>query len=980
MLTRESFTPSLKEKFKGPDPVSVKPTTYTPVSSPNFSDFVVQSYMQYSPFLTDLLTKRAAGITATEKKEPDRDACKKRPTKVETFYYQSFVRDYLSRGTPYRGLLVYHGLGTGKTCTSIAAAEALFWGGQKTIYVMTPASLSNNYRKDLGKCGYFPLRSHNQWAFLKLTEGRAPQLDPVYIWLVEGLGLPPALVMGQGGGWVPNPDSSNWDSLSSAVQESIRKQQLAHLDHRFKFIHYNGILYKTISRMAAEAVAVGKPLFDNSVVIIDEIHNLVRTINGTRIGKASIPEFMGKTEVREPTWTMPMNQKIPGYGYPRGYTFYRLLQNAVGAKIIGLSATPMINYSQEFAILLNIIGGEQRLVEISLKGLTGSIANLQKWAQQHKHIDFFEIGESVDRKPVLNVTPVPYGFVKVVKGDYSTRGFVRVPPAELGEPRERNMAGWAAGLIQELDAAKILASGGTYVLHTFPMLPDDASEFVETFVDRNTLDIKNKFILKARASGLISYYRGGSEELMPRTGVNKLVLVPMSDNMFKEYSVARMAEIDVESKDSKKPGEPAVATEGKRAGMTGAEADLYAQATSVQSKGFLCLSRAACNFVFPDEIDIEPVTANEKVNLLGIEPDRILSVEKAAVEGSNSSSSAAAAAPVEETSEGEEEAATATATTAVVSKVGALMAALEAKSSVYLNEALTNYSTKYAAMIANVRASVGPALIYSQFITLEGLGIFAAALRASPDQYTQLVIRRVGGEWRIPDELLTPEALARPRYIIYTGAQSSDEKRILLQLYNADVAALPPTLAAQCTTMLAGAPDNRDGRICRVFMISSSGAEGISLFNTRQVHIMEPYWNNVRLQQVVGRAIRLCSHMNLPWEDRVVDVYTYLSVFPKKKEGAEHVQDEKAKKLMMVDKGLTTDQMIYNIAMKKQKLADGLYEIAQTAAVDCQLHFHEHGAATQCFVYKEGARPLFAYHPNWKKDLTEAGTRAATEI
>jgi hypothetical protein len=201
----------------------------------------------------------------------------------------------------------------------------------------------------------------------------------------------------------------------------------------------------------------------------------------------------------------------------------------------------------------------------------------------------------------------------------------------------------------------------------------------------------------------------------------------------------------------------------------------------------------------------------------------------------------------------------------------------------------------------------------------------------------------VGGEWRIPDELLTPEALARPRYIIYTGAQSSDEKRILLQLHNADVAALPPTLAAQCTTMLAGAPDNRDGRICRVFMISSSGAEGISLFNTRQVHIMEPYWNNVRLQQVVGRAIRLCSHMNLPWEDRVVDVYTYLSVFPKKKEGAEHVQDEKAKKLMMVDKGLTTDQMIYNIAMKKQKLADGLYEIAQTAAVDCQLHFHEHG-------------------------------------
>jgi hypothetical protein len=126
---------------------------------------------------------------------------------------------------------------------------------------------------------------------------------------------------------------------------------------------------------------------------------------------------------------------------------------------------------------------------------------------------------------------------------------------------------------------------------------------------------------------------------------------------------------------------------------------------------------------------------------------------------------------------------------------------------------------------------------------------------------------------------------------------------------------------------------------------------------------MEPYWNNVRIQQVIGRAIRLCSHMNLPWEDRVVDVFTYVSVFSPEQ------RRDGSKVLMMVDKSKSTDQMIFEIATNKQKLADGLFEIAQTAATDCTLHFHEHGAVTKCFEFKEGARPMFLYHPDWRKDL-----------
>ena len=44
------------------------------------------------------------------------------------------------------------------------------------------------------------------------------------------------------------------------------------------------------------------------------------------------------------------------------------------------------------------------------------------------------------------------------------------------------------------------------------------------------------------------------------------------------------------------------------------------------------------------------------------------------------------------------------------------------------------------------------------------------------------------------------------------------------------------------------------GEIIKVFMITSSGSEGINLRNTRYVHIMEPYWHPVRTEQVIGRA------------------------------------------------------------------------------------------------------------------------------
>jgi hypothetical protein len=59
--------------------------------------------------------------------------------------------------------------------------------------------------------------------------------------------------------------------------------------------------------------------------------------------------------------------------------------------------------------------------------------------------------------------------------------------------------------------------------------------------------------------------------------------------------------------------------------------------------------------------------------------------------------------------------------------------------------------------------------------------------------------------------------------------------------------------------------------------------------------------------------------------------------------------------------------MLFNIAQKKQKLADELFSIAQTAAIDCELHIMEHGNGLKCYKYE--AQSNFIYHPNWEEDL-----------
>jgi len=122
--------------------------------------------------------------------------------------------------------------------------------------------------------------------------------------------------------------------------------------------------------------------------------------------------------------------------------------------------------------------------------------------------------------------------------------------------------------------------------------------------------------------------------------------------------------------------------------------------------------------------------------------------------------------------------------------------------------------------------------------------------------------------------------------------------------------------------------DNKYGKNIRVLLVSSVAAEGFSLRNVREMHLLEPYWQDIRIQQVMGRAARICSHYDLPPKERNVTYYLYLMKVPK---------GIKPTELLGEKTDESTDQVIYNHAIDRQELLDEFLTAIKEIAIDCRI-------------------------------------------
>jgi len=183
------------------------------------------------------------------------------------------------------------------------------------------------------------------------------------------------------------------------------------------------------------------------------------------------------------------------------------------------------------------------------------------------------------------------------------------------------------------------------------------------------------------------------------------------------------------------------------------------------------------------------------------------------------------------------------------------------------------YSPKFASILENLadETNQGLHLLYSNFRTIEGIAIMRLILLANG--FAEFKIKKTDEIWDIVE---STEDAGKPKFALYTGTEGTEEKEIIRNVYNGMWDYVPATISAK---LKQKAENNNYGEVVKILMITSSGAEGINLRNTRFVHIVEPYWHMVRIDQVVGRARRICSHQDLPPEMRTVKVFLYISTF-----------------------------------------------------------------------------------------------------
>ena len=775
-----------------------------------FADFITRTFLKY----------RKSPREPQDADDKDEDLCLKQSNARELLHYQKLIRDYMLIETPYRGILLYHGLGSGKTCSSISVAESLLT--TLKVIVMTPASLRANYIGELRKCGDPVYAYENHWRQQQLNEETRAQ----------------AKTMGISDGFldrnnrffstVPN-ENPNFADLPKTEQDVIRAQIEDILTQRYTFINYNGL-----TRAAVKEMIEDKPNpFEDKVVIVDEIHNFISRI-------------ADKEGVVGPV--------------------YQALYHAKRCKIVALSGTPVINRPNEIAYLMNLLRGPIERITIPFKRIEGwDEDKMTSVFRQQPEVDTIEFNSA---KKVVMVTRNPPQFRSVYneKGDRIAVQY-KADMKWVATPADW-INGWKTKVEVELSGAEIAMERVT--TEEFECLPSPYGEFASMFLDG--LAIKNPLLFQRRIQGLVSYFKGADERMLPRRVDDDKMLekVPMSEEQFTHYLQQRWVELKMDSQKGKKSMDENLGS-------------------------YRVLSRLACNYAVPAELRVNADTEGESEDKVADKPE--------------------------------------------------VLAKLKANAGRYLSEkALETLSPKFLKVLKNIQERPEQnQFVYSQYRELEGLGVFSAILEANGWQPYKLA--KNNGQWVEGDM-----DAAKPAFTFYTGQESAEERELCRQIFNGKYESSFPA-------SLKTSVEARGKKLLSLLMASSSGAEGITLANVRHVHILEPHWTPARHDQVVGRAIRICSHATLPVEERTVRVSFYVSVFTDKQSKSNEFPNitpiRRADTAMKryegggpVETFMSADEYLYEISFEKDQVNKKIGTLLKQSAVDCEIHRKLHAKET----------------------------------
>jgi hypothetical protein len=290
-------------------------------------------------------------------------------TEFELEPHQMFVRNFMSFQTPYNGLLLFHGLGTGKTCSSISVCEEMRTylqqlGITKRILIVASPAVQKNFKMQL-----FDER--------KLREVNG-------LWNIKAC---------TGNKFIKEINPMNMKGLTfEKVKRQIKRiiSQSYHFQGYGEFSNYiNRVMNRTVLKDDSPDVVKRKQNralqkeFSNRMLVIDEVHNLRITEDGR---------------------VKPSSENL-----------LRLVTASKNLKLLLLSATPMFNDYQEIIWLLNVLNLNDKRFPITIRDIFDAKGNFI----QNK--DGAEIGkESLIQKMT--------GYISYVRGNNPfTRQIIQYP-------------------------------------------------------------------------------------------------------------------------------------------------------------------------------------------------------------------------------------------------------------------------------------------------------------------------------------------------------------------------------------------------------------------------------------------------------------------------------------------------------------------------------------------------------------------------
>jgi len=242
-------------------------------------------------------------------------------------------------------------------------------------------------------------------------------------------------------------------------------------------------------------------------------------------------------------------------------------------------------------------------------------------------------------------------------------------------------------------------------------------------------------------------------------------------------------------------------------------------------------------------------------------------------------------------------------------KNGFLKAFMKSGSSWVLNNEYKNilttdlkkYSNKLYKLLNNIKdPKTGNIFIYSNYVNYGGTSLIK-----------QLLLNN--GFYEFKGKQNVTEDKMYKYFIVFDDSTSLERRERYKRVFNSD--------------------DNKYGKYIRVIIGSPIISEGITLKAIRQVHILEPYWNMSKINQIIGRAVRNYSHDLLKPEERTVEIYKYISVHYKSNQAMNDI-------LKPSDdlKSFFIDREKYILSEEKDRTNKVVERLLKQISFDCSLN------------------------------------------